>query len=169
MAVKLALLQYLHERRKQRTRTAAKPLEGPYYWVPKQDGGYELFSYPTEFYGENVIHTQVWERSTSEALGEMWGLGTEEVEQIKNHPYGIPRGRVSIGVGMIFINQGDDTGMSKDEVLRKISSEFGLQGLAARGKVKVVFDNHEVMQRRDKAAIESVLKTRPALTSRRRS
>ena len=127
-----------------------------------------MFSYPTEFYGEDILHTQVWERSTAEALGEIWGLDAGTVKRIKNHPYGVPRGRVSIGVGMVFINHGKDTPMDKDEILRKVSSEFGLGGLVARDKVKVAFDHHEMMQKEDRNVINGVLGMNPILEARRK-
>jgi hypothetical protein len=146
-------------------RVAAKPEEGAYYWIPSPEGHWSLMPYYSSVYGEDVTHSDLWERSTSNLIAESWGLKEPDRSELSRHPYGLPRGRVSKGSSSFFLNHGGDSPVDPAILLRKVSSEFNLQAYLAKDKVKLLADNHEKMVREDYAAVSRILDLNRRLTA----
>jgi hypothetical protein len=158
-----AILREQIRRHQQRKRIAESrsPQEGPYYWIPLPDGSWELMSWFVSDYGiDSTNHADVWRKSAAHYLAERWGL-EQQVDRIQMIPYGVPRGRVSRGVGSIYINHGDDAPVPEEEMVRKVCREFNLTGILLRNphKIKVARDNHELMSRYDRVTLKALLDT----------
>jgi len=131
---------------------ARRPATGPYYWVPLPAGGWELMAYPDL----DQDHPDVWRLDTAPYLAELWGV-PEAADRLARHPYGLPRGRVSIFGGVAHLNHGGDSPVP--DWVELVCREYALGGVlrARPEKVKPVYDGHERTQRADREGVQSIL------------
>jgi len=138
------------------------PITGPYYWIPTPNG-WKLLSFPDTLY-ENNDHTHIWSSIVVTHLQDVWHLPRQITLVLSKYPYGVSRGRVSRGypiiTGVYYLNHGDDAPIPWDEVILIITKEFHLGRIQSRGKLKIVYDEHETMLSLHRFKVEKFISTR---------
>ena len=104
-------------------------------------------------------HVRKWPELVVPLLAKHYHLSFEEVEELNNAPYGMPRGRAVYYQGEAWLAHGKDWPKVADVPanLRFLISEFGLNGLQVSKRLHVVFDEHETMQRDDQRIVRRII------------
>ncbi len=124
------------------------------YYVVYIPNSWEVYSVREDDFGE-LDHQEMWERFVSEYVIGTWKkvkkLTSTQIDEIKNAPYGFPRGRVvSIKPNSYVVYHGNDT----DKLIPKYKIE---RTFSVENKAKWEVDLHEKCTTFDKNIIKKVL------------
>ncbi len=128
----------LYEQEKSKTLIEdTQPQAGIYYWIPLNQEQWSLYPFWEEFYGEKTIHHIIWNEFLAEELSELYNL-REKLDQIKQCPYGLPRGRIfkTEDQKMILWHGGDSP---TKNWLEQVQREFNL----SPENLQIFEHNHE--------------------------
>lgn len=131
--------------------------EGPYYWIPTPGGSWEIMSwYVSQLGVDGTDHSRVWADSASHYLAELWGVNQRQISGLW---HALPRGRVSRGVGAVYVNHGNDAPVPEEKFKMLVCREFNLTGVLLNNphKIKWAYDNHERTLGDDTRRLEAVL------------
>ena len=140
-----------------------RPKTGIWYYLWKKPN-WKLWTFPRG----SLYHYEAWQ-TLAEELGSYYHLTEEQIEQLKELPYGLPRGRVDtsdsaleLGIipsetGKYFLLHGDDFPFDKESEIRKIISLFNLTNFAVRGQVSEKVVEHETMLPKQVEEIQKIL------------
>ena len=159
---KSAVERYLEKIIVARNRSAMRPSEGIWYYVYLKPR-WRLIVWPFEQY-EEMTHPDAWVKYVVPLIIKYYGIKSKnDVENISNLPYSMPRGRCAFSSQKIWtLFHGDDfpSELSKEGEHKKIISALGLTKIALDNKEKVVFrfDDHEVMDDLERSQLKKIIK-----------
>ena len=123
------------------------PSEGFWYFVRYPDRWKTVaVRYDNQSVEHNMTHPEYWENQLVPELAKAWGLDSWGAKELKDYPYGFPRGRVT-KAGRWIIQWGNN--MPEGVSFSKEGVE-ALFSLSLDHKVKWEVDDHEVSSVVDK-------------------
>jgi len=137
-----------------------KPKTGIWYYLwlkPK----WKLWTYTYE--DKHPSHLEAWQ-ILAEDIANHYNLSDEKLEELKEVPYGLPRGRVDNNIpdfptfftsNKWYILHGDDFPLSKAGEIKRIVSIFNLVYVVNDVEVKVI--GHEMMDPKHQERIQEIL------------
>lgn len=131
-----------------------------YLWLKPN---WKLWTMPMKE-NQDWSHGEVWSAALAEDVAKHYGLNSDQTEELKNAPYGLPRGRVDVRdlimgrpTGGFHVYHGDDFPLPKESELKKIIGKFDLTRLTLENKVKIEVHDHEKMSESDKETIQNLI------------
>lgn len=123
---------------------------GGYYWVPRPGEGalvWEVATCHELGFDSETGHVDMW-TAVVDRLARLWRRDGGALRRaLENHPYGLPRGRVTRPGKRFLINHGGD--WPRDDGLERVLLAFGIEPDAARA----LPDEHERTTRADRAKL----------------
>lgn len=134
---------------------ALRPSEGAFY-VVRYPTGWRLFGIREDDFGGSVDHSEIWDMVSAD-LADKYSKklkisAGELLNRLQNHPYGFPRGRVTIFERQQKILWGGEKQVS--------SVAPAIQRLFSVRRADWETDEHEQCQKEDKDAVRRILKIR---------
>lgn len=128
---------------------------GGYYWVPRPEEGRVVWEVATCHdlgFDSEIRHIDTW-ASVIDRLARLWGRDGGALRRaLENHPYGLPRGRVTRPGKRFLINHGGD--WPRGDGLERVLLAFGIEPGASRA----LSDEHERTMRADRAKLARALR-----------
>lgn len=117
------------------------PKIGPYYWVPKANGDWDLEPWYESDYNSDIMHLNIWPE-VLEYLAHEFKVPKMKLRNLAMAYTALPRGRVGVTAdGVYTILHGDNAPVS--DAIGKVINAFNLRELNRVGKVRAVVDHHE--------------------------
>jgi hypothetical protein len=130
------------------------PLTGAYYWVPRPMSGgrgWDLVTCHDLGAPDSASHREIWP-SVVDRLAALWDRERNEFQQrLRDHYYGLPRGRVTNPKAGCVILHGNDAPLTDGLTLVRV--RFRLSGANAR----TLFVDDEQTRATDVRAVEEAL------------
>ena len=136
------------------SRRQIRPLDGGYYWVPYPDCDSVTWGVLTcHDLGFNAYagHSDLW-LGVIDRLAKAWNKDASALRRVlRNHFYGLPRGRVTHRNRRALIHHGRDA--PRADWLKRVIQCFDLN----RRSVKPMYDEHETTCAEDRRKVSEAL------------
>jgi len=128
-----------------------QPQPGIYYWIPLGDKDWALLPFWAEFYGDKVVHFEVWRKYIAKELTQKFDC-IGKLEQLQRHPYGLPRGRILKNPQKYYLWHGGDTPVENG--IQQVMEEFNL----TIENTEILQHPHEEPRQSDVKVVKEILK-----------